>query len=68
MIILTWFLILQNGGSSTQNGGGPRTPEQIKQDLYSHMRDWEEGRIDYTGRDSFANIQAHIDANIEQDK
>eukprot|EP00118_Oscarella_pearsei_P008723 m.46463 g.46463 ORF g.46463 m.46463 type:complete len:390 (+) comp33696_c0_seq1:84-1253(+) len=28
--------------------------------------DWEQGRIDYTGRDSFARIQRHIDSIINK--
>lgn len=29
------------------------------------QRDWEEGRIDYTGQDSFANIQKHLEQNLK---
>jgi hypothetical protein len=33
-----------------------------------HKSLWEQGEIDYTGRDSFANIQAHLDAKIKGTK
>lgn len=33
-----------------------------------HRSLWEQGQIDYTGRDSFANIQAHLDAKINSKK
>jgi hypothetical protein len=30
----------------------------------AHRQAWEAGNIDYTGRDSFANIQKHLDASM----
>lgn len=29
-----------------------------------HQNLWESGKIDYTGRDSFSNIQAHLDSKL----
>jgi glycogenin glucosyltransferase len=31
-----------------------------------HQSLWEQGQIDYTGRDSFANIQAHLDSKLNK--
>ncbi|CAF0980543.1 unnamed protein product [Brachionus calyciflorus] len=31
-----------------------------------HKQKWEHGQIEYTGRDAFANIQAHLDAQIKK--
>lgn len=31
-----------------------------------HLNLWEHGQIDYTGRDSFSNIQAHLDAQLNK--
>ena len=30
-----------------------------------HQNLWQSGNIEYTGRDSFSNIQAHIDAQLQ---
>jgi len=31
-----------------------------------HQNLWESGKIEYTGRDSFSNIQAHLDAQLNK--
>jgi hypothetical protein len=31
-----------------------------------HQNLWEQGQIDYTGRDSFSNILAHLDSNLKK--
>jgi hypothetical protein len=31
-----------------------------------HQSLWEQGQIDYTGRDSFSNILAHLDSNLKK--
>ena len=31
-----------------------------------HQTLWEEGKIEYTGRDSFSNIQAHLDSQLKK--
>ena len=31
-----------------------------------HQTMWESGQIEYTGRDSFSNIQAHLDAQLKK--
>ena len=31
-----------------------------------HQNMWESGQIEYTGRDSFSNIQAHLDAQLKK--
>lgn len=31
-----------------------------------HQNLWESGKIEYTGRDSFSNIQAHLDAQLKK--
>jgi len=31
-----------------------------------HKQKWEHGQIEYTGRDAFANIQAHLDAQLKK--
>lgn len=31
-----------------------------------HQNLWEHGQIEYTGRDSFSNIQAHLDAQLQK--
>jgi hypothetical protein len=31
-----------------------------------HQSLWEQGQIDFTGRDSFSNIQAHLDAQLNK--
>jgi len=35
---------------------------QIGSDEHKDL--WQSGNIEYTGRDSFSNIQAHLDANL----
>ena len=31
-----------------------------------HKNLWEKGQIEYTGRDSFSNIQAHLDTQLNK--
>ena len=31
-----------------------------------HKQKWDQGQIDYTGRDAFSNIQAHLDAQLKK--
>lgn len=45
------------GGASS----GSKDPEELRREMMRHMQDWESGNIDYMGRDSFSNIQAHLD-------
>lgn len=34
----------------------------------THKNMWERGQIEYTGRDSFSNIQAHLDNKLQAKK
>ena len=34
----------------------------IGSDQHQHL--WQSGQVDYTGRDSFSNIQAHLDSKL----
>jgi glycogenin glucosyltransferase len=55
----------QHHGSSGRSGsgtGGVELGSGQHQDL------WESGQIEYTGRDSFSNIQAHLDSQLNRDK
>lgn len=31
-----------------------------------HQQKWQHGQIEYTGRDAFSNIQAHLDAQLKK--
>jgi hypothetical protein len=44
--------------------GAPRTPEQIAYEDMMRRQSWESGQIDFSGRDSFANIWARIEQTI----
>ena len=48
----------QNVGHQGQVSGG------VVVGSTQHQTMWEHGQIDYTGRDSFSNIQAHLDAQL----
>lgn len=48
-----------NYGSLTNNQG-------VQAGSVAHRRAWESGHIDYTGRDSFNNIQQQLEKNIAQ--
>lgn len=50
---------LNHAGGHAQNDGVVIGSEQ-HQDL------WKSGKIDYTGRDSFSNIQAHLDSQLQK--
>ena len=47
------------GAPSTSSGGVVIGSNQ-------HQNLWEQGQIEYTGRDSFSNIQAHIDSQLKK--
>jgi len=46
------------------NNNAPQEPLVIGSSEHKNL--WEQGQIDYTGRDSFSNIQAHLDAQLNK--
>jgi hypothetical protein len=53
------YMPQQSGPSDFGTGG-----VVIGSNLHQNM--WESGQIEYTGRDSFSNIQAHLDAQLKK--
>jgi len=51
-------------GLSISSPGGAVGAAYRYRDKAEHQLAWERGNIDYTGVDSFANIQAHLDKRI----
>lgn len=49
----------EQGAPSSSSGGVVIGSNQ-------HQNLWEQGQIEYTGRDSFSNIQAHIDSQLKK--
>jgi hypothetical protein len=52
------------GQASSQGGNGGSSSGGVVVGSVQHQNLWEQGQIDYTGRDSFHNIQAHLDAQL----
>jgi len=53
-----------NGHAQTANQGQSSGGIQIGSDDHKNL--WERGQIEYTGRDSFSNIQAHLDSQLKK--
>lgn len=55
--------IISGSDTSSQNPGSMQTPEPSFATTadYKRMHEWEQGRIDYTGRDSSDNIMRRLD-------
>jgi glycogenin glucosyltransferase len=51
-----------HGQSHCGHGGAPGVV--IGSDQHQNL--WETGQIEYTGRDSFSNIQAHLDSQLQK--
>jgi hypothetical protein len=51
-------------GQSQQHGHSGQSDIVIGSNQHQNL--WESGKIEYTGRDSFSNIQAHLDAQLKK--
>lgn len=49
---------------SHYTASAPASGVEIGSDQHQNL--WERGQIEYTGRDSFSNIQAHLDAQLQK--
>jgi glycogenin glucosyltransferase len=60
----------QGGPSEDSSGGGSASQgtqdQQQSYDEFAHQRAWEAGVIDFTGRDSFENIQKRLTETLER--
>jgi len=59
-----WHHSDSNPGSSDNQGGSGQ--QGVVVGSGEHLNLWEKGHIEYTGRDSFSNIQAHIDSKLQK--
>ena len=61
-----WNQTVQSGGENYQHqqGSSGQSSGGVEVGSAHHQSLWEQGHIDYTGRDSFSNIQAHLDSQI----
>jgi len=55
-----------NWQGSSQGSGAPSGGSGVVIGSDQHQNLWEQGKIEYTGRDSFSNIKAHLDAQLQK--